>query len=252
MPWQRKYNFQAGNKIASGQVNGELDQLIDAVNTLETADADIELKAQMTKITTDTGDVNIKVNITTGDILQSIANAGVGFNTFYGVSGCVNNPSTGSIRGFSHINTTGNGIVYAQDTNGVIYTNSLVSGVWSGWNLQTRLWAGVYYPSDLQTVTPSKKLSQCKNGWMLVWSDYDVSVGSNDFDWVFTYIPKFTPSAMNGGSSLVGVANNLSGTNTNVTVKRLYISDSSITGHADNSVDATSTNDVCLRYVYEV
>ncbi|MEH7481480.1 hypothetical protein V7157_10485 [Neobacillus drentensis] len=35
MSWQRLYNFQAGTKINSGQVNGEFNQLINAINTLD-------------------------------------------------------------------------------------------------------------------------------------------------------------------------------------------------------------------------
>jgi hypothetical protein len=51
MSWERIYNFQAGTKIASGQVNGELDQLIAAVNSLLTS-----LNAsQVFKLTQDTG-----------------------------------------------------------------------------------------------------------------------------------------------------------------------------------------------------
>jgi hypothetical protein len=35
MPWSRLFNFQAGTKINSGQVNAELNQLIEASNTNE-------------------------------------------------------------------------------------------------------------------------------------------------------------------------------------------------------------------------
>jgi hypothetical protein len=116
---------------------------------------------------------------------------------------------------------------------------------------QTTLWNGTpKYPIAADTITPSKPLSACRTGWILVWSDYDFGVGSNNFDWNFTYIPKIFPS-LSAGSCLFAVANNSSPTAVGITVKRLLITDSTIVGDDANNVSATDTQDVCLRYVLE-
>lgn len=116
---------------------------------------------------------------------------------------------------------------------------------------QTTLWNGTpKYPIAADTITPSKPLSACRTGWILVWSDYDFGVGSNNFDWNFTYIPKIFPS-LSSGSCLFTVANNSSPTAVGITVKRLLITDSTIIGDDANNVSATNTQDVCLRYVLE-
>lgn len=115
---------------------------------------------------------------------------------------------------------------------------------------QTTLWTGVKYPVAADTITPTKPLSACRTGWILVWSDYDFGVGSNNFDWNFTYIPKIFPT-LSAGSCIFTVANNSSSTAAGTTVKRLYITDSTIIGDDANNASATNAQDVCLRYVLE-
>lgn len=263
MSWNRKYDFQAGQRIASGQVDEELNQLIAAVNQIQTddnsKDADVRSKAQMTKITTDTGAAKINISDTSGDILSSIVSAGTGLYTFYAVSDSNNLPAngtSGSIRGIAHMTSATFGWVYATDFKNNIYTNYMDSGVWRGWHrlvadddTQSVLWTGIKYPAAADTITPSKKLSQCKNGWVLVWSDYDVGVGPNDSDFAFSYIPKGDPFL--GKNHLFTISNNLSASALNVIVKKLLVSDASLVGYDENNVTATTTNDVVLRNVLE-
>jgi hypothetical protein len=251
MSYQRLYNFQAGTKINSGQVNGELDQLINAANELETSDGDIKSKAQMVKITSDTGDFKVKISDTTTDLLDTILNTGEGLMTVYCVGGGFNNPSNTSVRGTAFVSGTPTfGWVLLFDSTGGMYINYLSSGVWQGWNLKTILWSGIAYPQASNTIAPSKNLSQCRNGWILVWSDYDFGVGSNDFDIAFSFVPKGDPFA-HGNSHIFDVPNNLTSSASSAIRKKLLISDSSIVGHDDNNVTSTSTNDVVLRYVLE-
>jgi hypothetical protein len=115
---------------------------------------------------------------------------------------------------------------------------------------QTSLWAGAAYMVASSTVTPTKKLSQCKHGWILVWSDYDPGVGANDYDFIYSYIPKYA-GVLNGKSHLFPLPISLSSTAYASTGKRLYIYDDKLVGHDDNSASGSNTNDVCLRAVLE-
>jgi hypothetical protein len=96
----------------------------------------VTANAQMSKITNDVGGVSLSASTTADDILAMIVNAGVGYKTFYAITGSKNLPPSGiSIRGESHItgvNPT-NGWVQAYDYNGASFTNYISNGVWTGW-----------------------------------------------------------------------------------------------------------------------
>jgi len=111
-----------------------------------------------------------------------------------------------------------------------------------------RLWSGVAYMNANQTIYPEKKITDCPNGWILVWSDYDPGVGANDFNWVFNYIPKgFIWSVFGNGQGVLVPTPHANNTQTNA--KYVYVFDDRISGHDDNQ--ASPLNDVCLRYVLE-
>jgi hypothetical protein len=144
MSWQRLFNFQAGTKIASGQVNGELNQLINALNSLETSDNNIKAAAQMKKITTDVGGVNIVASTGTDNIYIMIENAGVGVNTFYAAAGSNGLPTDQSIRGISHITSAGFGWILAVEPNNQLWSKYINNGVWSSWNPVSFLTSAVF------------------------------------------------------------------------------------------------------------
>ena len=103
-------------------------------------------------------------------------------------------------------------------------------------------------------ITISKKLSECANGWVLVWADYDDDTSTaNSFDVVTTVVPKLNAvgNAWNGSSMLCTVPVSLSEEGVaNITAKRLYIFDDHIEGYVGNAV-GTTQRDVVLRAVYE-
>lgn len=112
--------------------------------------------------------------------------------------------------------------------------------------------------SASQTVTPTKKLSECRTGWMLLWSDYDASTGTaNDGDFVTTIIPKWNPSGGTwaGKSFYCDVPRYIGANQSDVAtesriIKMIYVHDNKIVGHAANNQGVRS--DVVLRAVYEV
>jgi hypothetical protein len=120
--------------------------------------------------------------------------------------------------------------------------------------LQGALWSGSYYLNDNQTVTPSKKLSECANGWFIVWSDYNADTATHaNSDLVYSFIPKrLVQGSLSGGWSAFAVPNY----STSIVIKYARVYDDSLTGHANNDSGATNgsignPNDVVIRYVFE-
>ncbi|WP_153465145.1 Gp37-like protein [Sediminibacillus terrae] len=120
---------------------------------------------------------------------------------------------------------------------------------WKGINLtlMEHLWSGSIYPKGDQEAYPSKKLSECKTGWILVWSDYDVGSGSNDFNWVFSIIPKrFGMTSLEGGGCYFVTPNS---DNLDHGAKYIYVYNDHIRGNDGNN--NAPLNDVVLRYIFE-
>ena len=109
------------------------------------------------------------------------------------------------------------------------------------------LWSGTFLMNDVQQVTPSKALSDCQNGWVMVWGDFDTSTSTaNDYNYVFHYIHKNSYLA---SKNSLWICSTDGGDNLDVT-KKLYITNTYIKGHADNST-TTKQCDVVLRYIME-
>lgn len=114
--------------------------------------------------------------------------------------------------------------------------------------VQSSLWSGAVYMTNSHSITPSRQLNHCNLGWCLVWSDYDSSTNTtNNINFVFTFIPKqFTVS--HAGQNILVAVPITKGLTAN---KTIYVSNTTITGHADNGSD-TDQMDAVLRYVWEV
>ena len=109
------------------------------------------------------------------------------------------------------------------------------------------LWSGATYMGANQTATPSKPLANCRNGWMLVWSDYTNGV-ANNYDWVFTPIPKTAVSA--GVSGMHAIVANSSAANAPMLSKYIYVgTGTKIVGHSNNKL--AGLDNIVLRKVYE-
>ena len=208
----------------------------------------------------------VKNEYTSGDMLNIAKNWAKGMYTAYFKGGSVTNTPTDkeSWRCISHKTGALFGWLLAFGTSGSIYNNYLDNGTWRGWrNIYDAnpapLWGTTgYYMTAGHTVRPSKKLSECRNGWVLLWSDYDPDTSStNEKDWVTTVIPKITPSGAKWSNKLfycdipryVG-DNTADVDNERRIIKQIYISDDKIVGHNSNSQDERS--DVVLRAVLEI
>ena len=220
------------------------------------------------QFTSDAGSFLKAYNVADGkNLLTELAGYDIGFYTVYSQSGVSGNPKTTEAwRMMFHKTGTQNGWIQAYGSLGSVYTNYLDANAWRGWrciwdNSPAPLWTGAYYMhspnSTPQTVTPSKKLSECRNGWLLLWSDYDADTSTaNDIDFVTTLIPKRNPSGgtWGGKAFLCDIPRHIGSDANDVStekriMKPIYVHDDCIKGSYQNN--ASTRNDVVLRAVYE-
>jgi hypothetical protein len=106
---------------------------------------------------------------------------------------------------------------------------------------QNSLWSGAAWVSDTQPITPTKPLSKCNKGWVLVWSSY--TSGANNYYFNLTFIPKRFTTDFNSFGVSCPVSNSTGG----MSAKYIYVSDGSFVGVSSNTGDG-----YVLRNVYEV
>ena len=251
----------ASHTHAQSDVTGLSNALSNKANTNHTHTADsVGAIAKSLQFTADNGDV--KLSYRTSDnvnVLTKICELAIGVYTVYSQSGVSGNPKTSeSWRMLVHKTTANTGWVQAHGSSGSVYTNYVESGTWKGWRdiydvSNSALWYGAYYMIASQTVTPSKPLSNCRNGWILVWGDYDANTNSvNGADQFTVAIPKLNGGGetWSGQSMILAIPTALSSSGTlTMAGKRIYVHDTKIVGHAVNNV--APANDAVLRAVYE-
>ena len=210
-------------------------------------------------VTNATGGTKLTLSDTSKNVLTEFANAGTGFHTIYSVAGVQGTPAQGAFRHMGHLTGTGNGWIMAFQANGSVYSNYLVGGAWKGWRVifdsnPSALWTGASFMNETANITPSKRLSECAHGWVLVWSDYnDETSSANTYDNVTTIVPKLNgvENDWNGSSLLCMLPTDVTAEGVATTcVKRIYIYDDHITGFAGHNV-GDSARDVVLRAIYE-
>ena len=224
--------------------------------------------AKALQFTADNGGVEYSYNTSDGkNVLTEIAALPVGAHTVYSQSGVTGNPKTTEAWRFMvHKTGTSVGWVMAYGSAGSVYSNYVDGNGWKGWRAiydanPEPLWSGTSYLSSSngtpQTVTPKKKLSECRTGWLLLWSDQDPGVGPNDSDFCTTVIPKYTPSGGTWGGKAfycdipMYVGSDTDNLSTEKRcIKPIYVHDNKIAGSYQNT--SAGRNDVVLRAIYEI
>lgn len=116
------------------------------------------------------------------------------------------------------------------------------------------LWVGADIMGAGSTITPSKPLSQCKNGWLFCWCDYDETTGkSSDGQFVFTYVPKniMKDISLNYVATYFTICTAINDNGSFTTcVKRISYNDTQIVGFVGNGATVDG-RDVCLKAIYE-
>lgn len=119
------------------------------------------------------------------------------------------------------------------------------SGTWGNWICVsdfagTLLWDGAWYMQASQTVNLPEAVSKQKNGIVLVFTEYINGEAGNSAFHTF-FIPKMQVSMHPGKGYTFTLATGKFGF---MATKYLYISDTTIVGHADNNTTGTGTSGI--------
>lgn len=242
---------------AQSEISGLSSALSGKANSSHNHDSAYVKKAL--QMTADDG--NVESSWSGKDVVAQFKALASGMHTAYSPANATNNPNT--LEGFRFMcHKTGSanyGWIMAYGTSGSVYTGYLNNGTWQGWKCifdanPQPLWTGGYYMTAGHTVTPSKTLSECRNGWLLLWSDFDPGEQANNTDFCTSTICKraYTGQKWAGGEWYCDVPRYSAGTATDSesrVIKVLKIYDAKIVGTENNA--AAPRNDVVLRAVYE-
>lgn len=210
------------------------------------------------QMTSDDGDVS--ESWTNQDVISKIISLPSGVHTAYARGNTTGNPKTSeSWRYIIHKTGSANyGWVQAFGSSSSMYIGYVDNGAWKGWKCiydaaPGRLWSGAKLVKANETITPTKKLSECKTGWILMWSDWNVETSEpSETDIATTLVPKKNALGNNWtGQSLYALLPTYVTTAQAVTIacKRLNIYNNRVTGFTLNN--AEPANDVVLRAIYE-
>lgn len=255
------------NSALSGKANSSHTHAQSAITGLTDALAgkaaanhnhDTKYISKSLQLTADDGDVS--VGWTGQNVVSKFLALPCGMCTAYSAKGTTGNPNDDEAFRFICHKTGTNlfGWIMAHGAKGSVYSGYVDNGTWRGWkciyeSTNSPLWSGAYYMNASQTVTPSKPLSKCRNGWILVWSDYDPSTSKpTGADHFTVAVPKLNGggAAWSGQSMVLAIPSALSDSGVlTMAGKKIYIHDTKITGHAVNKI--APANDVVLRAVYE-
>ena len=223
---------------------------------------DSDYIAKALQFLSDDGNYEFAYGASSGvNMLTTIGGWPQGMHTAYFGVGLTGNPKTTEAwRVFCHKTSVTTGWILAFGTSGSIYSNYLYGeNTFRGWRCIVDaepglLWSGAKYMHDTQTITPSKPLSSCRNGWMLEWSDYDKSTGTaNNYNIVHTPIYKRNVVGnWNGNAMMFAIPTFIASDGTGIIIanKQLLVFNDKLTGHAIND-DGNANTDVVLRAVYE-
>lgn len=138
-------------------------------------------------------------------------------------------------------------------SKGNIYMTAPSAGLSSrAYGVNKVLVSTAYYMNSSQSVTLSEAISAQPNGIVLIWSYY--SGGAYNSNFIHTFVPKhFVTAHPKGGMWCSSLGTDY------VMCKYVYINDTSIVGHADNTINGSECNGVyihnanyVLRYVIGV
>lgn len=228
-----------------------------------THDFSADFIAKALQMVADNGNVKHSHNTGSGvNMLDKIASWPMGMHTGYFGPGLDGNPNaTEGFRVLVHKTAVAAGWILAFGAGGSVYSNyQHGTDSFRGWKAlietvaPTPLWTGAKFMNAGQTLQISKPLSQCKNGWMLEWSDYDEDTNTaNNYNIVHTPIYKRNVVGnWNGNNMMFAIPCFISedGATRSFALKQLTVGDSTLTGSDMNVLGATN-KDVALRAVYE-
>ncbi|EGT1882235.1 hypothetical protein I2L60_002510 [Listeria monocytogenes] len=141
-------------------------------------------------------------------------------------------------------------------SNKLMTPASVLAAIKERFNTQNILFEGAAWPSgNTYKFANNQKISDQNLGLIFIWSDYDVIPGSasvaNNYNFDFTFIPKFFVDKHARANINVPVATNFNDQVAQITIKTLYLTDTTFAGHDLNS-SGLNANDAILRYIIGV
>jgi hypothetical protein len=99
------------------------------------------------------------------------------------------------------------------------------------------LWSGTMVMNDVQRIMPSVPLSDCLNGWALLWSQMNSDASLSDSRFIYHIILKVFGTAQYSGNGMTFPIAAPSGSTpwANAAAKYLYVSNTTLTGYASNN-----------------
>lgn len=254
MTWQRKFDFEPGQKISSDQVDQEFNQIIGALNK---HDEDISAAGVAAQAA-----ITFAKNYGIGGNAANVTNADnialTGFYKLNGGLGSSGGPDNGSylINHLQYSDSSAVQIAYRTGSQGSqlndIYFRQKNGNpvAWESWipiyrNNNRVLWEGASMPVASTVITPEIPLDKTVNGWVLVWSDYDPPTSTaKELNYTLTLIHKTQPKK----ETIHSVGSFLDDTSSKTTTKILTHTNTTITGNDNNSLN-TESKDVVLRQI---
>lgn len=111
------------------------------------------------------------------------------------------------------------------------------------------LWTGTDLLAEGTVIQPTKKLSECANGWTLVFSKYESGVGSRE--WGYHYIHLDKHSVITGGDMYIGIPAGVpeGAGGWGISYKQIRVNDGSLEGASGNNTGHSEFT--CLRNIIE-
>lgn len=193
---------------------------------------------------------NSPISLTTNANLNSLTTPGFYVIPTTAISATVTNkPYTDTATASIKVERTGDGqlrqiLQKSTKDDGVIYERAYTSASWGSWSIMYAgagkvLWTGNYLMNASQSVTFSEPLSSQQNGIVLIFSRYATSGEQN-----YAYSPHYIPKMVFTATGLTSVNLNLVMATTKfdyIAGKTLTLTDTGISGHADNSATGTAS-----------
>lgn len=241
-------NFMVLKSVVTGDVQ-TVTQLIQ----------ELDEKISDTMITTINGAVQTALVSSSDNILDAFLTLGVGFHTLSAGASVAGLPKAMMSRFFGHLTNLTAGYLFCICTDGSTFVNFYINGTWKGWrclfdaapSLLYKHSTGVW-PTSGTEITPSKPLSACQHGWVLTFTSYQNSTGTDNFV-QHVLIPKVSYKGQNwAGESmtfpLVYSYNSDTGVNLQC-VKSFQVYDTKIVSNALNA--ASPNTNMVIRSIQE-
>lgn len=135
--------------------------------------------------------------------------------------------------------TLNSGELHSNSTGGYLSSNNLSQMNMIG----MQLWSGVDQIGKTAVITPTVPLSDCWNGWILIFSQYSGGKATNG-SLQLEYVPKSIVETFSGAGTVI----KMSSTGNTAAMKYIYVTDVNIKGNEANNASAPN-NGYVLREV---